>query len=268
MPGLGPSIVAAALGVLTMTGPSGQPLAADAAAEAELASTGAVRIALVEAPNAGAFFVGRGPDGAPRGVTADLGESLARALGCAAAFRVFPNSGEATEATRTGAVDVAFMPVDEARRAAVAFGPPYYRLESTYLVLESSGVTDVNEVDRPGFRVVGIANTTTIRASARSLTKTQPFPATSVAEAVEMVKTGRADAIALSRDSLGPILREIPGSRIVTGAFQQTSVSVAVPKDRPAALTFVTQWLEDAKRSGAVGGIFARHGLGEQAVAE
>ena len=55
-------------------------------------------------------------------------------------YRVFPNSGECTEATSAGAVDVAFMPVDEERRKKVAFGPAYYLLESTYLVSGPSGI--------------------------------------------------------------------------------------------------------------------------------
>lgn len=240
--------------------------AQDVATRAELAPTGTMRVGLVEAPTAGVFFVGR-RDGEPAGVTRDLGQALADALGLGATFVVFPNSGEATEATRAGTVDVAFMPVDAARRELLAFGPAYYDLESTYLVADRSGVTDVGGVDREGFRVVGIAGTTTIRASARTLTRTQPVAVPSVADAIAMMRDGRADAFALSRDTLAPILPEVPGSRIVTGGFQQTSVSIAVPRGRPAALASVTDWLEGAKRDGTVRRIFDAHGLGDQTVA-
>ena len=132
----------------------------------------------------------------------------------------------------------------------------------------ASGVRDVAEVDRAGMRVIGIANTTTIRASARTLTATQPVAVASVLESVAMMKDGRADAFALSRDSLAPIAAEVPGSRIVTGGFQQTQVAVAVPKGRPAALAAVTDWLTGAKRDGTVARIFAANGLGEEKVAE
>ena len=243
-------------------------LADDTRAVAQLAPTGAIRIALVEAPNAGVFFAGRGPDGAPKGVTHDLGQDLAKALGTKAEFRIFPNSGDATEATRKGEVDLAFMPVDATRRELLAFGPAYYDLESTYLVTGASGVADVKEVDREGMRVVGIAGTTTIRASARTLTKTQPMAVPSVAEAVAMMTDGRADAFALSRDSLAPVRSQVPGSRIVSGGFQQTSVSVAVPKDRPAALQFASAWLTDAKKDGTVRRIFDANGLRDEKVAD
>lgn len=240
--------------------------AENADAAAELAPDGRIRIALVEAPNAGVFFVGR-EGGAPKGVTRDLAQALADRLGARAEFVVFPNSGEATEATRAGAVELAFMPVDAARRAVLSFGPAYYDLESTYLVTGASGVADVGEVDRDGIRVVGIAGTTTIRAAARTLARTRPVAAASVAEAVAMMRDGRADAFALSRDTLGPIVAQVPGSRIVAGGFQHTSVSVAVPQGRPAALRYATAWLTEAKRDGTVRRIFDAHGLAGEAVA-
>jgi polar amino acid transport system substrate-binding protein len=171
-----------------------------------LAPTGALRVGVVEAPNAGVVFVGRDAHGAPVGVTADLGAALAASIGVPVAYTVFPNSGELTEATAAAAVDVAFMPVDDARREMVSFGPAYYLLESTYLVSEASGIATLDEVDRPGVRVVGIANTTTIRASARSLTHTQPVACRGVDEAIAMIIDGHADALALSRDSLNQIL--------------------------------------------------------------
>jgi polar amino acid transport system substrate-binding protein len=90
----------------------------------------------------------------------------------------------------------------------------------------------------------------------------------SVGEAVAMMKSGGADAFALSRDSLAPVRSQVPGSRIVSGGFQQTSVSVALPKDRPAALQFASAWLTGAKKDGTVRGIFEAHGLGAEKVAD
>ncbi len=226
-----------------------------------------LRIGLVEAPNAGVTFVSRGPDGAPRGVTADLGTELARALGRPAAFTVFPNSGAATDATHAGAVDVTFVPVDEVRRQLVDFGPAYYQLESTYLVSGASGITEVAQVDRAGLRVVAINGTTTLRASARTLTVTQPVPVASVAEAVALMQGGGADALALSRDSLAAVALQVPGSRIVAGGFQQTTVSVAVPKGQGQLLAAVSQWLSAAKASGLVRRVFDANGLRVEAVA-
>lgn len=241
--------------------------AAEAVPRAELAPTGTLRVGLVEAPSAGVLFVARGRDGAPNGVTADLSADLARAAGLPLAFTLFPNTGAAAAAIQAGTIDVSYMPVDATRRGMLEFGPGYFDLESTYLASAASGITDVAQVDRAGVRVVAIANTTTVRASERTLSATRPVAVPSVAEAVERMRAGEADAFALSRDTLRPIVAQVPGSRIVTGGFQQTQVAVAVPKGRPAALAYVSAWLTEAKRSGLARRIFDAHGLGEDAVA-
>jgi polar amino acid transport system substrate-binding protein len=231
----------------------GGAMASDTEVMKELAPSGALMVGVVEAPIAGTFFVAKDKGtGKLRGVTIELGAALARKLGVPVEYRVFPNSGECTEATHSGKVAVAFMPMDEERRGRVAFGPAYYLLESTYLVSGASGIATLAEVDQPRVRVVGIANTTTIRASARTLKHTQPMPARSVEEAVGMIRSDLADALALSRDSLETFLAELPGARIVDGGFQQTGIAVAVPQNRPAALAYVATFLEEAKASGLV----------------
>jgi polar amino acid transport system substrate-binding protein len=144
------------------------------------------------------------------------------------------------------------MPVDEERKKRIDFGPAYFLVESTYLATEASGIKTVDEVDRAGVRVVGIANTSTIRAAGRTLKNTTIKAAQSVGEAVEMMTSGKADAFALSRDSLPPFAKMLPGSRIVTGGFQFTGVAIAVAKGRPAVLSFVSKFLEKAKNSGVV----------------
>lgn len=228
----------------------------------DIAPDNRLRVGLVEAPKAGALFVKRADtSAAPVGVTVDLGKALGAALGMPVEYIVFPNSGECTEATHSGKVDIAFMPVDAERMTKVAFGAPYYEIRSTYAVSGSSGIKTVSEVDRPDIRVIGIANTTTIRASARTLKHVEPRAARSVDEALQIARANEADAFALSRDSLPDYLPELPGWRLVEGDFQVTNLSIAVPPGRPAALDFVNGFLTEAIASGAVARILAKHGV-------
>ncbi len=206
-------------------------------AAAELAPNGRLAVGVVAALSPGVFFVGIDPtDGAPRGVTVEIGKALADEAGLACEFFIFPNSGECTDAVSSGKVDFAFMPVDEERKRRVDFGAAYYQLESTYLATKASGIVKVADADAPGHRIVGIANTTTIRASARSLKHTQPMPERSVAEAVAAIREGRVDALALSRDVLNVLQQELSGTLVVEGGFQHTNIALAVPKGRATAL--------------------------------
>ena len=225
---------------------------ANESAMKELGATGKLRVALVFAPSMSVFFVVKDADGKPRGVTADLADALGKKLNLPVEPVLFPNSGQATDALESGAVDVAFMPVDEERKKRIAFGPDYVRAESTYMVTAALPAKTVDEVDRPGVRVIGIANTTTIRAAGRTLKNTTITPVTSVGEAVAALRDGKADAFALSRDSLPTYVKQVPGSRMVDGAFQQIGIAVAVAKGKPAALAAVTEFIDEAKKSGVV----------------
>lgn len=232
-----------------------------------IAPNGTLRIGVVSAPAASAFFVVQDAGGAVRGVTVDLGRALAQKLGLAAEITVFPNSGEVTDRLSAGALDVAFMPVDEERKRRVDFGPAYYLVESTYLVRGDSDIATLADVDRAHVRVVGIANTTTIRSAARTCKHASVVPVATVDEAMAQLRDGRADAVALSRDAFATLLREVPGARILDGGFQQTGVAIAVPKNRPAALAAASDFMRQAKRDGTVRRALDAAGLADEAVA-
>jgi len=218
----------------------------------QLVPTGTLWVGLVVAPAPSAFFVTKDAWGKPHGVTVDLGTALAKTLGVPVQFFIAPNSGELTDALANASIDAAFMPVDDERKKRISFGPNYVLIESTYMVTAASGAKTIDDVDRAGMRVIGIANTTTIRASARTLKNTTISPVTAVADALTALRAGKADAFALSRDSLPVYVKQIPGSRIVDGAFQRTGIAIAVPPNKPDALADVTAFMEDAKKSGLV----------------
>lgn len=234
---------------------------ADDSAKKELAPTGKLRVALVFAPSLSLFFNLKEADGQSRGVTTDLSDELGKKLGVPVEHVLFPNSGLATDALEAGNVDVSFLPVDEARKKRIAFGPPYVIAESTYMVTAASGAKTIGDVDRPGMRVIGIANTATVRLVERTLKNTAISPVTSVAEAVAAMREGKADALALARDSLPAYVKQVPGSRIVDGAFHQLPVAIAVAKNKSAALAYVTEFLESAKTSGLLRRTLDKHGF-------
>ena len=83
----------------------------------------------------------------------------------------------------------------------------------------------------------------------------------------EMASKGQGDAFALSHDSFAGLLPKLPGARVLSGHFQQTGISVAVPKGRPDALKIATGLIEDAKKSGLVRKALDAAGFGDADVA-
>jgi len=238
--------------------------AANENAMKELAPTGKLRVGIVFAPVMSTFFVIKDETGKPKGVTVDIGAALGKKLNLPVEFVLYPNSGQVTDAVESGAVDVGFMPVDEQRRKRLAIGPDYVRAESTYMVTAASGAKTVEDVDKAGMRVIGIANTTTIRAAERTLKNTTITAVTSVDDAMAAMKEGKADAFALGRDSLPPYVKQVPGSRITDGHFQQMGVAIATQKGRPAALAAITDFLNEAKKDGTVRKALDNGGFADQ----
>lgn len=235
---------------------------ADAAALRELAPTGKLRVGVGVGPVGSAFWTTKDPaTGNPRGVTVDLGTAFAKKLGVPVEIVAFNSSGEVTEAAATGAWDVAFMPVDAERAKKVEFGPNYYLTTSSYLVAPGSKIQTLEEVDRPGVRVFGVANTTTIRGAERSLKVAKVTGLVTVDEIVRRMRAGEVDAIALGRESLDSLAVQIPGSRVLDGYFHATGTAIAVPKGKPAALAAATDFIEEAKASGTVRAALDRHGI-------
>ena len=228
-----------------MTGPSPDDLK-------QLAPTGKLRGGIVVSPAASAFFAIKDGKGAPQGVTIDLMHAFAQALKLPLDLQVYDNSGQVTDAVASGACDVAFMPRDATREGKVDFGPAYYFISSTYLVPAGSKIQSIDEVNHPGVRVVAISNTTTARSAKRTAPNATVEEVSSVDRMTEMAGSGNGDAFALSHDSFAGLLPKLPGARVLPGHFQQTGISVAVPKGRAAALKIVTGLIEDAKKSGVV----------------
>jgi polar amino acid transport system substrate-binding protein len=246
-----------------LSGCASSPDRPDPAALRELAPTGTLRFGLAAAPSQTVFFVVKDADGSPRGVTAEL----ARQAGIGIEFLVAPNTGELTDALGTGALDAVFMPVDDERRKRVDFGPVYFIDENTYLVRAGSDIRTIADVDRAGTRVIGISGTATIRTTGRLLKQTTIAPIKGVDQALDLINSGQADAFALTRASLLPLMPRVPGARILDGAYHQLEVAIAVPKNRPNALAYVTAFLEQAKASGRVRRAFDDAGFKELAVA-
>lgn len=240
----------------------------DEQARRELLPTGKLRVGIGIGASPSAFWAIRDPaSGQPRGVTVDLANALAQKLGARLELVVYANSGEVTAAGPKGEWDAAFMPEDAERRKVVDFGPAYYLSTSTYMVRAGSSIRTIAEVDQPGVRVAGIANTTTARTAINTLKNTRVISFRTVDEMVAKMKAGEIDVIALGRDSLRGLAPQIQGSRILDGYFHATGTAVAVPKDHPAALAYVTGFIEAAKSSGIVRRALDAAGMKEAQVA-
>jgi polar amino acid transport system substrate-binding protein len=196
-----------------------------------------------------------------------LGQALAKKLGVAAELVPHQASGEIQNSAASGRWDVAFLPVDDERKKFVDFGNAYHLLQSTFLVAPGSKMQSVKDADAKGVGIGGVANTATFRAAIKATPNATHIEFAKVDAAVAAMLEGRISAIALSRESLSGLVGKIPGSRILDDAFLNSSTAVCLPKGKPAALAYVSDFIEEAKASGLVRRALDEMGLTSSQVA-
>jgi polar amino acid transport system substrate-binding protein len=224
---------------------------ADAAALKELAPTGKLRLAIAVSPSPSAQFAIQ--DGNTyRGVAVTLGRALAAKLGVPLEIIPHQASGEIQNSAASNRWDVAFLPVDDERKKFVDFGNAYHLLQSTFLVGSASKIQSVKDADAKGVGLGGVANTATFRAAKKATPNATHIDFSGVDAAVAAMREGKIEGIALSRESLSGLLGKIAGARILDDAFLNSSTAVCVPKSKPAALAYVSEFIEEAKASGLV----------------
>ena len=240
----------------------------EGAAKQQLASTGNLRVAIAVGPApSGIYAIKDAATGTYRGVTIDLSKRLAEKLGVPLVLVPYLGSGAIQGSAASGLWDVTFMPVDDDRRRIVDFGSPYHLLQSTYLVAPNSALRTLADANAAGVRIAGVKDTATLRASTRASPKATHIELDGVAAAIELMRLGQADAIALGRASLGGLLAKLPGSSVLDGAFLNSTTAVAVPKGNSAALEYVSKFIEEAKASGLVRRAFDDVGLVSEQIA-
>jgi polar amino acid transport system substrate-binding protein len=215
---------------------------------ADLVRAGKLRVAVGLGSPSGAM---KNPaTGELRGLTIDLGHALATRIGVDFVAVEYPRPGAILEGAQAEAWDVAFLVVDPARTKEVDFAPPYTQSDFTYLVPAGSSIRNVADADQPGIRIAVPRGDGVDLSLTRLLKKAELVRADSISAAVELVRTGGADARAGPRQAVMAESVELPGSRVLPDGFAMISSAASVPKGHAGRLAYFTDFIEEAKASG------------------
>ena len=255
--------------LVALLGGCATPLSQESdAARQQLAPTGKLKAAISVGPTANTFRATLDSNThRPRGVAVDLAHALGRQLGVPVELVSYTNYPDLLRAAARGDWDVTFLVVDEERAKVIDFGPAYSLFDFTYLVPDGSPIRDLSDVDRPGVRIAVAEGSATAGNRERALKNASLVRFKTVTEIRDALRAGKVDAAAAGRDTLVGIASQVPGARVLDGAFHREGVAVAVPKSRPAALAYVTEFIESAKRSGLLRRALDDAGFKDAAVA-
>lgn len=243
------------LGVLTMT----TAVHADPLKD-EIAPTGKLRVAIAISPAGGAFWSTK-TEGGYAGVPVDLGKEMAARIGVPVEYVVHQNSGQITDAAAKGTWDVTFLPQDAERMTKMSFGPVYEVADATYIVKPNSAVENFAQLDQAGVKIAAVNNTTTMRGAIAHLKHAKVTGYQTYDEIFALLKSGEVDAFALSRDQLNAMAKKIPGTRVLSETFKQTTTAVAVPLNHPLGLAFITTFMTEANANGSLRRAYDDNGL-------
>src|SRR5262245_50311829 len=228
------------------------------AVRADLASTGTLRAGV----NYGNFILAQKDKATGRstGAAIDLLHEVGRRLGVPVEIVAYDSVAVMGDAAPSGVWDIAFLGSDPQREALMSFTAAYLEIEATYLVPGDSPLRTAAEVDREGVRVAAPARANYELYLRRNLHRAQLVSAQGGDAAFELLRTGKAEALAGLVQALIGSMGKLPGSRMVEGRFMGVQQSIAVPKGKDTGLAYLRRVVEDAKASGLVARAIERTG--------
>ncbi|MGJ5178472.1 transporter substrate-binding domain-containing protein [Bradyrhizobium oligotrophicum] len=228
----------------------------------EIAPTGKLRVAIAVGPAGGAFWCVKS-DGGYAGVPVELGKAMAAQVGVPVEFVEHPNSNAIVEDAAQTAWDVAFLPKDGERETKMSFGPVYDSVDTTFIIRAGLDIPNVAALDEAGHEVAAINDTTVMRSAKGFLKKATVTGFKSYEEVYALLSAGEIDAVALARDQLLLIAKQIPGTKVLSETFKKTDTAVAVPLKHPQSLAFVTKFITESKANGLLKKAYGANHLSE-----
>jgi polar amino acid transport system substrate-binding protein len=188
--------------------------------------------------------------GEVRGIALELGRALAARIGVKLVSVEYPRPGAVIDGLRTGAWDVSVLLIDPVRAEQVDFSNPHLETDLTYLAPAGSAIQTVADADQSGLRIAVARGDMSDLVLTRVLKRAELVRTDSIVAAIDLLRTGGANAMALNRPSLIAESAKLPGSRVLGDGFGEIYSAMAVPKGHAGRLAYINEFIEDSKASG------------------
>ncbi len=224
-----------------------------------LAPTGALRVGVY--PGSPTSWVKDPKTGESVGIALDLGKALAKRLNVPVQVVEFDRVAQVLDALKVGKVDITFTNATAVRAKDMDFTSPMVKLELGYLVVGSSPLKSVTEIDQSGIRV-GVSQGSSSQGVLTQLYKqAKVIPADSLAKAQAMLNAKQIDAFATNKGILFEMSDSLPGSRVLDGRWGLENLAIAIPKGRDVARPYIQNFAKELESNGDLSKAINRSGL-------
>ncbi|MFW8565772.1 transporter substrate-binding domain-containing protein [Orrella sp. 11846] len=223
------------------------------------APTGVLRASINTGNAVLAKALGQGQAG---GVSVNIAEQLAKALGVDLELVVFDKAALSVQAVEEQRADIGFFAIDPKRADQISFTHPYVLIEGAYVVRQESDIQDNDQVDATNHRIVVGQGSAYDLYLTRNIKHATLERTPSSQMVVQTFLDTEAQVAAGVRQQLEFDLRERPFLRMLPGRFMVIRQAMGIHKSRgPEAAAFLREFVERVKAQGLVQQFLDDHGI-------
>jgi polar amino acid transport system substrate-binding protein len=226
-------------------------------AKAELAPTGVLRAGI----NLSNFLLvtGRAANGNPEGVSPDMAHAIADRLGVPVQYVPFKTPGELADQAENNVWDIGNIGAEPQRAQKIFFTAAYCEIEATYMVPAGSPIKSIADVDKKGVRIAVTARAAYCLWLENNIKNATLVQVTGADGAYNKFVDEKFEVMAGLRPGLIKDVEKLPGARILDGQFSAVQQAVGTPRKNSAGAQFLSEFVEEAKKSGLVASFIAKH---------
>ena len=226
---------------------------------AELAPTGVLRAGI----NLSNFLLvtGQTASGDPQGVSPDMARAVADRLVVPVEYIRYATPGELADAAVEDLWDIGNIGAEPERAKTITFTAAYAEIEATYLVPAGSPIQSIDEVDQEGVRIGVYGRSAYGLWLSDHIERAELVKAEGVDASFDIFSTNRLEALAGLRPRLVEDAANLHGARVLDGQFTAVQQAIGTKPDRKAGAAFLCDFVEEAKSSGLVASLLAKHGV-------
>jgi polar amino acid transport system substrate-binding protein len=197
----------------------------------------------------------------PGVVMLEIGRALAARIGVTLGIVEQPTPRAALDCIKTGGCEFAFLGIEPSRAAEIDFTPAVLEFDYSFLVPAGSALRHFADVDRAGIRISVVRNHASTMALTRMVKHAELVGFDLPDDTFNALRDGKAEAFAAPRQILVEYSEKLPGSRVLDEGYGVNRVGIAVAKHREGLLSYLTEYVEEAKTSGLIARLIGDAGL-------
>lgn len=191
------------------------------------------------------------------GVAEPVGKFIATKLGVSFEPIMYPNPDAYVQSFGKGEWDIAIGPRILAATEKADLGADVWLIDLIYVAAPGLAFADASQVDQPGVKVGVVQGSPSDRYLRHNLKSAEimriPLSAHISDDVIELLHSGKTNVFGADSGISYAAVANLPGAKIVPGAYNIVRIAVALPKGRSSmAQAKLAEIVNEAKQTGVV----------------